>query len=154
MSFTSKYGVAKYGLGIYGTWDFKTDFGASDYYNYWDLNRVEVEIQKVKDAIELFTSSISLSTRVTSRTNTTITFYDDLNRIENDILTLKNNLFEPLGWSPPKTSWVSLDKFGMVDANRLENNLKLLYDMAVNVYSYLMYSGEARTICGNDNTYL
>ena len=129
----------------------KTDWDSDDYYNYGDLNRVENNTDYICDLINTHFITLTLTTILT-RDNSSIDFYDSLNRIENNILTLKNSLHEPIEWVEPKTTWQSLDFFNYVDANRLEDNLLALYVLVNDIINYFKYCGTF--YCGEDATYL
>ncbi|MDJ0305397.1 hypothetical protein [Dehalobacter sp.] len=129
----------------------KTDWTANNYYNYGDLNRVEGNINAMVDLINTYASITGL-TSITNRDITSFEFYDSLNRIEQNVLALKNATFEPLGWITPKTDWHTLDPFDYTDANRLESNLLALYIMVNKIKAYLKYCGTY--YCGQDPTYL
>ena len=111
----------------------KTDWNATDYYNYGDLNRVEANTQHINDLLESIGYTPAITGIDTSRDNTDITFYDDLNRIETNINNLSTSSYEPLTWENPVTDWQSLDNFDYNDANRLEGNLLGLYTMVNNI---------------------
>lgn len=86
--------------------------------------------------------------------NTDIPNFDDLNRIEGNILAIKTAIGEPVGWLTPKTDWVSVvDNFGYIQANRLETNLLALKDLAEQISTGLLYCGDSlTTVCGKGNT--
>lgn len=129
----------------------KTDWTIDDYYNFEDLNRVENNINEIKDLINSY-SAISALTSITSRNMTRIEFFDSLNRIESNVLALKNATYQPLGWIVPKIDWASLKPFDYSDANRLESNLLALYGLVNKTKDYLQYCGTFT--CGQDNTVL
>ena len=126
-----------------------TDWEASDYYNYGDLNRVESNIDETVSVINtVYGTAPSIQTSFTTRTNLSIEFADSLNRIENNILTIKNFLYEPNGWITPKTTWLSNDVFSYVDAIRLEYNILLLYNLITSSEVSFRRSGDFT--CGQD----
>lgn len=127
------------------------DFVVSDYYNYYDLNRVETNVDTIADLIETFAVRPTLEAIITNRTKTSIEYYDSLNRIERNILALKNATYQPTGWITPKTNWVSVvDAFGYTDANRLESNLANLYQTISNIADAHLKCGTFN--CGQGNT--
>lgn len=133
-------------------WDGVTEVPNRKWYNFDDLNRVEKNIAEIESLINSF-STIDPLTTVTDRDMTRIEFYDSLNRIESNILALKNATHQPLEWETPKTNWVSVyDQFDYVDANRLEKNLKELYNLANRIKDYLQHCGTF--YCGQNNSYL
>ncbi|MHB8077422.1 hypothetical protein [Desulfosporosinus fructosivorans] len=129
----------------------KTSWWKDDYYNFGDLNRVESNTQELITIMQgNFTPPVL--TVVTNRDITRIEFYDELNRIEGNILAIRNALYEPPGWITPVTDWFSLKSFGYIEANRLESNLLALYTLLQNIQNYFQYSGVPT--CGQDNTFL
>ena len=131
----------------------KIDWDSADYYNFGDLNRVESNTQEIANMIGSYGYTPSLISVITDRDNTRIEFYDDLNRVESNILLLKDSTYTPTDFETPKTNWRSAsDVFDYNSANRLENNLLRLYNMVNNIIDYFAYCGA--TTCGQDNTYL
>lgn len=120
----------------------KTDWLPTDYYNFEDLNRVEVATGIVRDRVATFRGENVPITIVTNRTETSIEFADSLNRIETNILNLKLTFPNPDLFEESKTDWVHDTPFDFSDANRLERNL---YDMYYNIeanISNIPYCGE------------
>ncbi len=130
---------------------FITDWTKYDFYNAEDLNRVESNAQDITAFMQANFKPPTLTT-VTNRDMTRIEFYDDLNRIESNILAIRNTLYEPPGWLVPITNWFSLKSFSYADANRLESDLLALYTLLQNIQNYFQYSGVPT--CGQDNTFL
>lgn len=132
-----------------------TNFTSSSYYNYSDLNRVENNTIELQTLIGSYSTTPTLGSTNTSRTNATIEFYDSLNRLENNIDLIRQATFTPIGWLSPKLDWTSCGySFDYVVANRLESNLLALKGMIDNIKDNLMYCGAVNSICGNDNTIL
>ena len=104
----------------------KTDWSSEDYYNFEDLNRVESNTKIVAGLVKLFDRIPDLETN-TNRDMSSIEFAESLNRIENNIKILGERRILP-GWISPKMDWEYNQRFSYVDANRLEKNLKLLYE--------------------------
>ena len=130
----------------------KTNWNSDDYYNFGDLNRVEGNSDAVADVIDYYSGvKPTLTGLVTNRDNTRFEYYDDLNRIENNVIVLKTASYEPPGWITPVTDWASGDPFDYVDANRLEVNLLALYTLVCNIRDYIPYCGTFA--CGQDSTY-
>lgn len=127
----------------------KTDWTSSDYYTYDALNRVESNTDEVLSKVNTVYGSVpSTDPSITNRTTLSIEFQDSLNRIESNLLAIKNFLHEPVGWIPPITTWVSRQVFDYVDANRLEVNILLLYDLISGSENTLPKCGNFR--CGQD----
>ncbi len=129
----------------------KTNWTADDYYNAGDLNRVENDIAELVTLMSGYGIQPTITT-FTARDYTRIEFNDDLNRIEGNIQTLRQSLYQPIGWIPPVTDWDSTDPFSYVDANRLESNLLALYTMLDCIKRYILYCGAFN--CGQGNEIL
>jgi len=129
-------------------WDTpKTDWDKSDYYNHGDVNRVENNTNYLADYIATFAERPGITGVKIDWANNDIPFKDDLNKIEANIKALRDTFTgDPLGWIELKTTWVSMDKFDYIDANRLETDLALLKQMAENVSAALLSCGNF--ICG------
>lgn len=127
-------------------------FTSSDYYNYGDLNRIENNTDYIADYIETFAERPAVGTAKTDWANTDIVFYDDLNRVETNILALKTAIGEPVGWLTPVTDWASLDVFDYNDANRLDGNLSALKNLAEQINAAFLFCGDWNNICGRGNT--
>lgn len=118
----------------------KTDWTSDDYHNAEDLNRVEYNTQFVAEFLENIGYTIPLDTVITNRTIDYIDFISSINRVEQNLDSIRENFITPPGYEPMKT-WTNKMGFSYKDANRLENNLELLYEWAKNVYENLKYCG-------------
>ncbi|WP_346867134.1 hypothetical protein [Clostridium sp. UBA1353] len=127
----------------------KTDWTMYDVYNIEDLNRVEANIQKTIQELQWLCNTAAIGETKVDRTYLDLEFATSLNRIESNIQALKQQFYTPMGWIPTKTNWKALDNFSYVDANRLEINIKLLYDMIQAAKESIQYCG---TIACGDNT--
>lgn len=85
---------------------------------------------------QTFTLSI-----VSNRNMTRFEYYDSLNRIESNIAFLVGKFYTPAGWEASKTTWSSNQAFGYIDANRLERNLFLLYELLNKTMDNYKFSG-------------
>lgn len=122
--------------------EFKTDYNFEDYYNFEDLNRVEENVNFLDLQFEEIGYTSNIDSTIVNRSPSYINHFDSLNRIENNILKIKNATFEPLTWTTPVTDWVSVTKpFGFTDATRLEQNCSSLYEMLVKIKNSLWYLG-------------
>jgi len=119
----------------------KIDWNGNDFFNFEDTNRIENNTGIVKDLIVFLEGNFNLEQLKTDRDMINIEFADSLNRIERNIEKLKDNFYKPLNWEPVKTNWKAGDSFSYIDANRLEKNLKLLYDLAKCTTDNLKYCG-------------
>lgn len=123
-------------------------FASNDYYNYYDLNRVEINTLAAKDLTEVLRGDISLEDIDFDRDMKSIPFADVLNKVEKNINTLGNKLYKPKGWTQPKLDWTYNQPFSYVDANRLERNLLLLYNYAKGNIDNIPHCG--MYICGEE----
>lgn len=119
----------------------KTNWNDRDYYNFDDLNRVEINSEYVATLLTEYRGEPVTITVITNRDKIRIEFYDSLNRIEGNIQTLADLFFEPGGWIEPKTNWQSGQPFDWKDANRLERNLALLHDLLLKAFESYKYCG-------------
>ncbi|MFZ3132755.1 MAG: hypothetical protein WA125_17040 [Desulfosporosinus sp.] len=126
----------------------KTDWDATDYYNYGDVNRVESNTDYLDDYITTNIGAIPATTGIKMDwDNMGIPDKDDFNKLEGNVQALRNCFAgDPTGWVAPKITWVSLDKFDYSDANRLETDLSLLKTMSENVVAAYLFCGNF--ICG------
>lgn len=119
----------------------KTDWTSQDYYNFSDLNRVEIDTKYIAAVLSDFRAvPINLDT-VTNRDTKRFEYYDSMNRVEGNEQILADNFFQPVGWETPKTNWRSGGRFDYRDANRLEKNLLLLCDLVLKAIDNLKYCG-------------
>jgi hypothetical protein len=121
---------------------------AAGYYNVADVNRVENNTDYLSDYIDTNIGDHPATTGIKMDwANTDIPDKDDFNKIEGNIQACRNTFTaNPAGWVTLKTTWVSLDKFDYVDANRLETDLSLLKEMAEDVVAAYLHCGDF--ICG------
>lgn len=124
----------------------KIDWTSNDYYNFEDLNRVENNTEVVEALVKLFASIPKLEI-IKDRDILSIEFADNLNRIENNIDILGKRRELP-GWIPNKLDWEYNQKFSYVDANRLERNLKILYEYYKKNSNMFWYCGTST--CGEE----
>lgn len=118
----------------------KVDWTVDDYCEYSDLNRIEINTQELANYLTGLQYSIPALTHVTVRDISHIDFVSSINRIENNIETIKNNFIQPVGYQNAKT-WAVGIGFTYLDAIRLETNLKLLYDLFLVAKNNLRYCG-------------
>ena len=130
-------------------WDGVTE--GRKYYNFGDLDRVEQNTEYLKDEFESIGYTADTTTFVYPRTRASFNQYDDdLNRIENNILAIKDASWLPLTWEPPFVSWASVQQgFGYDEANRLEKNLFYLKEMLDNVKESFIPCGDTFAVCGS-----
>jgi hypothetical protein len=76
------------------------------------------------------------------RSEKTILFSDELNRIESNIEKLGFHLGEPYNFSRPRTDWNYNSPFSYIDLNRITRNINNLYwYLALNM-DYVPYTGQ------------
>lgn len=106
----------------------KTDWTADDYYNHDDLNRVEMNMWELRDAINQRNGVNISMTFNTGRTRSSIEFPTSLIRIEVNQNILYGYLPYFSNFIPSKIDWDYGDqKFDFNDANRLEKNVFTMY---------------------------
>lgn len=131
----------------------KTDWAKNDYLNCEDMNRIEINTQATKELLEKLKGYFSIGAIKSDRTMLSFDYDADLDRIEGNIEALKNNFYTPNGWIPLKLNWTGgLSGFGYEDANRIENDIWLLYELISKTINYLKYCGAF--YCGQDNAFL
>lgn len=119
----------------------KTFPPTNSYYNFEDLNRVEINTLATKDLVEALRGEVNLGEIDIDRDMKSIPFADVLNRVEGNINILGNKLYKPKGWIQPKLDWRYNQPFSYEDANRLEYNLLLLYNYAKGNIDKIPYCG-------------
>lgn len=107
----------------------KTDWTSVDVYLAADLNRVENNTKYIRDEVVASGYAVPELTYKTDWTQEDILFNDDFNRIEGNIKTIADVYFTGLEWEALKNNWVPMDSVGYTFANRVEKNLKILYDI-------------------------
>lgn len=126
-----------------------TNWSAQNYFNYTDFNRIENNVSALVALLQNCGFNLSL-TMITSRLDGSyLDFYDSLNRIESNILTLFNCYgIAPPGWITPKTTWNYDQPFSYVDTNRMEGNELALYNMVSGIIQEYPICGQGFEICG------
>lgn len=125
----------------------KTDWGPQDYYGPDDLNRVEANTQFIAEYLGTAGYPVALEDVKVDRDVTDYEFADSLTRVEQNIDAIRAVFMEPPGYQQPR-AWQAGKRHSYVDANRVEQNLQLLYDWAVVVVGGLRYCGTF--YCGED----
>lgn len=106
----------------------KVDWTENDYYNAVDLNRVENNTLETAKLL-----GITIQNTITNRDYSSLQFAQDLNRIESNIEALHVINLE---WQQMKTNWLDDESFSYIDANRLETNIKNVYEIITNNMKY------------------
>lgn len=117
-----------------------TNWSASSYYNYGDLNRVENNISEVRTYLISIGYNVPSITANTSRSATSYDLISSINRIETNLNTVKNAMLTPPGWQSTIT-WDTTTRLSTDHANRWENSALQLYNLAQNIYAAYVYCG-------------
>lgn len=117
----------------------KTDWTKEDYYNSDDLNRVEANTEYLARSLAAAGYTMVLEPVETGRGYTRIELTDDLNRVERNIHALVMGFIQPPDYVQPKI-WEP-GPHDYRDANRLEQNLQLLYDWLLAVVAGFKHCG-------------
>ena len=130
------------------------DWDNTDYINFGDTDRIEENTEYLYDEFVAIGYISAITTFTYPRTVTSFDFFDDWNRIENNILAIKDATWEPLVWTTPQVNWASVQQsFSFVDTNRIEQNLLYLYEMLNNIKDGLLKCGDTLTsVCGRRNS--
>lgn len=120
---------------------FKIDWTKDDYYNFEDVNKVENNTIAIKDLTETLRGEFNIETIDIDRDMKSIPFADVINKVEGNINTLGSKLYKPKGWINPVLDWKYNKPFSHDDANRLEQNLLLLYNYAKGNIDKIPYCG-------------
>jgi hypothetical protein len=127
--------------------DPKLDWKETDYYNADDLNRVENNTLEVINFLKSIQFNAPDVVSVTDRDIFSIEFLSSINRVEGNIEAIKQAFMVPPGWQNTKT-WTIGKGFDYRDANRLENNLNLLYIFAQLAKENIVFCGSFT--CGEE----
>lgn len=126
----------------------KTNWTAQDYLNYGDFDRIEFNCDALATLFQTCGYNLSLVTNII-RAMSSLDFYDDLNRIEGNILAIFNLCgVNPTGWVTPKTTWSYDQVFSYTDVNRMEGNELTLYNMVSGIIQEYPICGQGFNICG------
>ncbi len=135
-------------FGPFYAWDTpKTNWTKDDYYNYWDLDRVEANTEYLSIIPDVFYPVPALEPPVKARSHLSLDFYDSMNRAERNIDKLRTSLHTPIGWEQVKTDWRSGQPFNYKDAARLEANLLRLHGLIAAIIDGFRYCGAV--VCGD-----
>jgi len=125
----------------------KLDWTDRDFINFQDWNRIENNIQEVANYFNSIQFAIPSITSITNRANTYIDYLSSINRIEQNLETIRKNSFTLVDYKPSKVWSLGLG-FDFNDANRMESNTKLLYDFGKLAYQNFKYCGTIT--CGEE----
>lgn len=113
---------------------------AQDFYSPDELNRIEANTDFIASYLGEAGYPIALEAVKVDRDVTGYEFADSLSRVERNIDALAQGFIEPPGYEQPK-AWQAGMRHSHVDANRLERNLKALYQWAEAVVASFKYCG-------------
>ncbi len=119
----------------------------NDQYGPDELNRVETNTQHIADYLQAAGYPVTLEPLKTDRDMAGYEFGDSLSRVERNIDGLRQGFITPPGYQAPKT-WSGGMGHNFQDANRLEQNLQILYDWALGVVDSFKHCGAFA--CGED----
>jgi len=125
----------------------KLDWGPDDYYNAEDVNKLEANTQYMLEFLKSIHYVFPDIIIKTDRTLESIEFLDSINRIEDNVEAIRHAFVTPIGWLP-KEIWIVGKTFDYTDANRLENNIYILYVTAKLAKDSQIYCGTFS--CGTD----
>lgn len=118
----------------------KTDWTREDYYDADDLNRVEANTQFIARYLREIQYNVPALTSIEDRTPESIDFISSINRVEGNIESIRTSFLTPPGYQERKI-WALGMGFDYRDANRLENNLSLLYEWAIKAKENQVFCG-------------
>lgn len=138
---SATYNTTIYKLGELIT--LKLNWTKDDYYNAEDLNRVEANTQYIADLLSSFRlPKVILGTVIADRDKTSIEYFDSLNRLEGNIQSICDSFYIPPNFLGSNTNWRSGQYFDFNEANRLENNLLLLFNLVQNTLNAFVYCNQ------------
>ncbi len=126
--------------GIDYTITVKENWSGTESIEFDDFNRIEANTATLQAYLLSLQYEIAVLSTVTNRTQAYIDFLAGINRIEGNLETIRLNFATPPGYLPAKT-WVLRKGFDNTDANRLEKDIRLLFQMAYEVYQSFRYCG-------------
>jgi len=145
-------------IGQHGTFDtvvahleewipLKTDWVSTDDYGPDDLNRVEADTDFIARQMAGAGYPVTLEPVKVDRTKTKYEFASSLSRLERNIDALREAFVTPPEYIEPK-AWSANVSHDYRDANRVENNLQLLYNLLLSAIASFKRCGTFA--CGED----
>lgn len=129
----------------------KLNWTAEDFYNFYDLNRVERATQIVRNKLALDKGESYNQEYVFNRVASHIEYAHSFNRIEKNIQELATSFKNSDKILPLKTDWTFNQPFDFNDANRYEQNLSFMYENIEANLNNLPYCGQY--IVGQEGVY-
>ena len=105
-----------------------------------DFDRLETNMQTLRSMLVAIQYAIPGMSFTTTRDQTFIDFLNSINRIESNLEGIRTNFVTPPGYPGSKT-WAVGRGFDFNDMNRLETDIRLLFQYAGLVYDSLVYCG-------------
>jgi hypothetical protein len=125
------------------TIDVKEDWLVDDEINFGDFDRLENNVIVMRNYLQAIQYAIPSITTVTNRAKTFIDFISSINRIEQNLETIRANFATPPEYGGTKL-WLVNKGFDFNDANRLEGNIRRLFVTAGAVYESFVRCGTIR----------
>jgi hypothetical protein len=122
----------------------------NDNYSHGALNCVESDTQSHAEYLAGAGYPVELEPIKTDRSIDGYEFADSLSRVERNIDALAQAFFAPPGYQQPK-EWAPNMRHIYIDANRLENNLELIYIWAILTARSFKHCGTFA--CGEEGAY-
>ncbi len=118
----------------------KEDWRSTDIIEHTDFNRIESNTAIVRAYLISLQYQIATMAHVSNRTQSYIDYLAGINRIEANLETIRTSFATPPGYLPGKV-WTLRKGFDFTDANRLERDLRILFEAAYQVYQSFKYCG-------------
>jgi len=117
------------------------DWASTDAVSHSDFNRIETNTQTLRNMLTAMSYVIDTMTFTTGRTMSSIEFLSSITRIENNIETIRGAFLTPPDYEGAET-WSVGKGFDYIDMNRLETNIRSLFNYAANVYDSFFRCGQ------------
>jgi hypothetical protein len=112
----------------------------NDYYNFWSINKVEQNTDFLIQYLESLQYNMPALTLVMDRDQAYIDTLVSINRIEQNLEAIRQSFLTPPGYLGG-ASWTIGKGFTSTDANRLETNIRLLLEAAMQAKAGFRYCG-------------
>jgi len=126
----------------------KTDWTSEDYFNAEDLNRIENNTLEVINFLRSIQFDAPDVVTVIDRNIQNVEFLSSINRVEQNIEETRKAFLVPNVPGIRPATWTIGRTFDYRDANRLENNLKLMRRYAQLAKEGIVYCGTF--VCGEE----
>lgn len=122
----------------------KLDWLSTDKINFADWNRIENNAQFVASYLNSIGYTIPAITVNVARDNTSIDKLSSINRIEQNLESIRTNFITPIGY-PGTRAWTVTSLFDFNDAIRLESDVNQLYNLGILVFQSFVYCGTQKS---------